>query len=207
MLGPTMFERYTERARRTLFFSRYEASVLGSVEIEPAHILLGLLREGKRIHQLLGHWNISPAELRQQLETDARRSGPKIPTSVEIPFSPTTKRMLHAAMWEADRLVHRQIEPEHLVLGLLRENDPVANATLTAHGMTLDAARDYVVTRLPTPQDMEGVLLPNPAAAAHIERITQFVHDLAQTQPNSPENRALFDQINLELAMLLRLMQ
>jgi ATP-dependent Clp protease ATP-binding subunit ClpC len=202
-----MFERYTERARRTLFFSRYEASVLGSVEIEPAHILLGLLREGKRINQLLGHWNISPAELRQQLETHARRPGPKVPASVEIPFSLPTKRLLHAAMWEADRLVQPQIEPEHLVLGLLRENDPVASASLTAHGITLDAARDYVVTRLPTPQDMEGVLPPNPAAAAHIERVTQLVHDLAQTQPNSPENRALLQQINVELALLQRLMQ
>jgi ATP-dependent Clp protease ATP-binding subunit ClpC len=202
-----MFERYSERARRTLFFSRYEASVLAGVEIEPEHILLGLLREGRRIHQFLGHWHISPAELRRQLETHARRSGPKVPTSVEIPFSPTTKRMLHAAMWEADRLVQRQIEPEHLVLGLLRENDPVAAASLTAHGMTLDGARDYVVTRLPTTPDMEGTLLPNPVAAAHIERITQLVHGLAQTQPDTPENRTLLQRIDDELTRLLRLMQ
>ena len=202
-----MFERYSERARRTLFFARYEASVLAGVEIEPAHILLGLLREGKRIHQFLEHWNISPAELRLQLETHARRSGPKASTSIEIPFAQATKQMLHAAMWEADRLIQREIEPEHLVLGLLRENDRVAAASLTAHGMTLDAARDYVVARLPTAADMDAVLLPNPVVAAHVARLTQFVHDLAQTQPNSPENRAFVEHIHAELAMLVRLMQ
>jgi hypothetical protein len=54
---------------------------------------------------------------------------------------------------------------------------------------------------------MEGTLLPNPVAAAHIERITQLVHDLAQTQPDTPENRTLLQSIDDELTRLLRLMQ
>ncbi len=64
-----MFERFTEQARRTLFFARFEVTQLGATAIEPEHILLGLLRESKGlVMRIFQRTNISPATLREQIE-------------------------------------------------------------------------------------------------------------------------------------------
>jgi hypothetical protein len=136
-----MFERYTERARRVLFFARYEASQLGSVSIETEHLLLGLLREGKGLtSRLFAGAHLSLADLRQEIEsrTVARA---KISTSVEIPFSAETKRVLELAADEADRLLHNYIGTEHLLLGLFREERSLAASILTGRGMRLESVR------------------------------------------------------------------
>jgi ATP-dependent Clp protease ATP-binding subunit ClpA len=84
-----MFERYTESARRALFFSRYEASELNRRSIETEHLLLGVLRAGKGVtSRLLTDAKISYEPVRATLQADAAE---KIPTSVEIPFSEETK--------------------------------------------------------------------------------------------------------------------
>src|SRR5207248_1759655 len=68
----------------------------------------------------------------------------KIPPAVEIPFSPATKRILQYAMQEADDFDHTAIGSEHLLLGVLRENDSVAAALLKSHGLTLDHVRETI---------------------------------------------------------------
>ena len=100
-----MFERYTERARRVLFFARYEASQLGSVSIETEHLLLGLIREGKGLtSRIFARSHLSLETIRKEIEgrTVFRE---KVSTSVEIPFSAETKRVLQYAAEEADRLL------------------------------------------------------------------------------------------------------
>jgi ATP-dependent Clp protease ATP-binding subunit ClpC len=87
-----MFERYSERARRVLFFARYELSVLGGETIDPAHLLLGLLRDSKETDRLFASRNIPPAELRLKIEQRVTR-GARFPTSVEIPFAAATIRV------------------------------------------------------------------------------------------------------------------
>ena len=115
-----MFERYTESARRALFFARYEASRLGTTSIETEHILLGLIREPKGVvPHILRLANVSPADIHRDVQSQAVR-GPNIPTNVEIPFTASTQRALGFAAEEADRLLQTNIEPEHLLLGLLR---------------------------------------------------------------------------------------
>ena len=99
-----MFERYTERARRVLFFARYEASQLGSISIETEHLLLGLIREGKGLtSRIFARSHLSLESIRKEIEgrTVFRE---KVSTSVEIPFSAETKRVLQFAAEEADRL-------------------------------------------------------------------------------------------------------
>ena len=99
-----MFERYTERARRVLFFARYEASQLGSISIETEHLLLGLIREGKGLtSRIFARSHLSLENIRKEIEgrTVFRE---KVSTSVEIPFSAETKRVLQFAAEEADRL-------------------------------------------------------------------------------------------------------
>src|SRR5262245_44654347 len=80
----SMFERYTERARRVLFFARYEASQLGSLSIEPEHLLLGLLREGKGLTgRLFARAHITLEHIRQEIERQVTFAE-KVSTSVEI---------------------------------------------------------------------------------------------------------------------------
>src|SRR2546423_2054725 len=72
----------------------------------------------------------------------------KVATSVEIPFSAGTKRILQFAMQEADRFGHNAIGSEHLLLGLLHENDSVAAPLLTQYGLTLDSTRETILQLL-----------------------------------------------------------
>src|ERR1043166_4688773 len=122
-----MFERYTERARRVLFFARYEATQLGSMSIETEHLLLGLILEGKGLtSRIFARSHLSLESIRKEIEgrTIFRE---KVSTSVEIPFSPDTKRVL---------------------LGILREERSVAASILTDKGMRLASVREDIVQLL-----------------------------------------------------------
>ena len=143
-----MFERYTERARRVLFFARYEASQLGSISIETEHLLLGLIREGKGLtSRIFARSHLSLENIRKEIEgrTVFRE---KVSTSVEIPFSAETKRVLQFAAEEADRLLHNYIGTEHLLLGILREERSVAASILMEKGMRLNTVREDIVQLL-----------------------------------------------------------
>lgn len=143
-----MFERYTERARRVLFFARYEASQLGSISIETEHLLLGLIREGKGLtSRMFSRSHLSLENIRKEIEgrTVLRE---KVSTSVEIPFSTETKRVLQFAAEEADRLLHNYIGTEHLLLGILREERSVAAMVLSEKGMRLNTIREDIVQLL-----------------------------------------------------------
>src|SRR5918994_2046891 len=143
-----MFERYTERARRVLFFARYEASQLGSISIETEHLLLGLIREGKGLtSRIFARSHLSLENIRKEIEgrTVFRE---KVSTSVEIPFSAETKRVLQFAAEEADRLLHNYIGTEHLLLGILREERSVAATILMEKGMRLHQVREDIVQLL-----------------------------------------------------------
>jgi hypothetical protein len=116
-----MFERYTEKARRVIFFGRYEASQFGSSHIETEHLLLGLLREDKRAFRWVPKAQ-PPEVIRQRIENWTPRV-PSISTSVDLPLSEASKHVLHRAMDEADRLNSKHIGTEHLFLALLQEPD------------------------------------------------------------------------------------
>jgi ATP-dependent Clp protease ATP-binding subunit ClpC len=135
-----MFERYTEKARRVIFFARYEASQFGSPYIETEHLLLGLLRESKDLTFRYLR-NSSVESIRQQVET-ATVKREQIPTSVDLPLSNEGKRALTYAAEEADRLSHKHIGTEHLFLGLLRENTTFAAQLLHERGVRLSAVRE-----------------------------------------------------------------
>jgi len=143
-----MFERYTERARRVLFFARYEATQLGSTSIETEHLLLGLIREGKGLtSRIFARSHLSLESIRKEIEgrTVFRE---KVSTSVEIPFSAETKRVLQFAADEADKLLHTYIGTEHLLLGILREERSVAASILYEKGMRLASVREDIVQLL-----------------------------------------------------------
>jgi ATP-dependent Clp protease ATP-binding subunit ClpC len=140
-----MFEKFTEKAKRILFLARYEASQQGSKVIGTEHLLLGLLKEGEdTTRELFTRANVSMELMRAELE----RKGPtreKLSTSVEIPFSDETKKVLQYAEEEAERLMHPHIGTEHTLLGLLRLESSVAGRMLAERGMRLYAVRDDTI--------------------------------------------------------------
>lgn len=137
-----MFERYTEKARRIIFFGRYEASQFGSKYIEPEHLLLGLLREDK---SLAHHFLKTPAAIESIRDQIAARAlaGPAGSTSVDLPLSHESKRILAYAAEEAARLKHRHIGPEHLLLGILRQSNCLAAIMLAERQVGIEAARAF----------------------------------------------------------------
>jgi Clp amino terminal domain, pathogenicity island component/NTF2 fold immunity protein len=146
-----MFERYTERARRAIFFARYEASQFGSVTIETEHLLLGLIREDKILTNRFLRNPASIESIRKEIEgrTPIRE---RVPTSADLPLSSESKRILAYAAEEAERLNHDHIGTEHLLLGILREENSVAAQVLWERGLRLAAIRDELA-RTPIPAE------------------------------------------------------
>jgi len=135
-----MFERYTERARRVIFFARYEASQYGSSTIDSEHILLGLLREDRALlHRFVGPASAG-TEIRDEIERVIQRGKP-FATSVEVPLSADSKKILNIAGEEAERLCHKHIGTEHILLAILRRQDSLAAKLLIARGAKADAIR------------------------------------------------------------------
>ena len=119
-MGEPVFERYTEKARRVIFFARYEASQYGSPYIETEHLLLGLLREDKALANRFLRTHGSIESIRKEIEARITVRE-RISTSVEVPLSQECKRILNFASEEAERLGHKHVGTEHLLLGVLRE--------------------------------------------------------------------------------------
>src|ERR1041384_7973191 len=137
-----MFERYTEKARRVIFFARYEASKFGASQIEAEHILLGLMREDKNLTtRFFSRSHASIEAIRKEIEgrTILRE---RISTSVDLPLSLEAKRVLAFAAEESERLGHRHIGTEHLLLGLLREENSIAAEILYERGLRLSDIRN-----------------------------------------------------------------
>jgi len=138
-----MFERYTERARRVIFFARYEASRYGSPTIETEYLLLGLIREDKNLANRFLRGSSSSESIRNEIQQRiARRE--KISTTVDLPLSNECKRILAFSAEEAERLNHKQIETEHLLLGILREETCGAAKLLRERGIELDSVRKEI---------------------------------------------------------------
>jgi ATP-dependent Clp protease ATP-binding subunit ClpC len=136
-----MFERYTEKARRVIFFARYEASQCGSQHIETEHLLLGLLREDKVLTNRFLRSHASIESIRKEIESRTVMKE-KVSTSVDLPLSHECKRVLNYAAEEAERLTNKHIGTEHLLLGLLREERCFAAEILQARGLRLGQVRE-----------------------------------------------------------------
>jgi hypothetical protein len=147
-----MFERYTERARRVIFFARYEASKFGSITIETEHLLLGLIREEKNLTNRFLRSPSSLEDIRKEIEgrTTIREA---VSTSIDLPLSNECKRILAYGNEEAERLNHLHIGTEHLLLGILREEKCLAAEILHARGLRLVAIREELARSAPVTED------------------------------------------------------
>jgi len=154
-----MFERYTEKARRAIFFARYEASQLGSPCIRTEHLLLGILREDKRIKTML---RVDMKELSDRLRRDVINA--RILPTVDLPLDDVSKRALAHAAEEAEAMKHQHIGTEHLLLGIMREDKDRAAQVLREMGTpSVDELRKTIVESAPN-QEQEssfpGIKMP-----------------------------------------------
>ena len=194
-----MFERFTESARRALFFARYEVSQQGGISIEPEHLLLGLVREPPRaVGSLLALNGKTLKALREEVEAQCVIR-PKVSASAEIPFAKDTKRVLVVTAEEADRLGQVHIGPEHILLALLRVEGSVAHKALTSNGITHDAVRHELVKL--RSGSMAGQA-PRVEVLHQIERIKGLVERLAVVASDPEAITELAHVIHVELSSL-----
>ena len=199
-----MFERYTEKARRVIFFARYEASQFGASQIEAEHILLGLIREDKNLTTRFFHRSHANIEsIRKEIEGRTILRD-RISTNIDLPLSNEAKRVLAFAAEESERLGNRHIGTEHLLLGLLREENSVAAEILYERGLRLSDIRQDLMrqanvdrsssTRKETPHlvefsrdltdaALEGRLDPLVGRDGEIDRVIQI---LCRRTKNNP---------------------
>src|SRR5260370_31658044 len=158
-----MFERNTERDRRVIFFARYEASQYGSPYIETEYLLHGLLREDPALcKQFLGAASIA-AEIRTEIERQIIRRE-RISTAVEIPLTSECKKVLNLAAEESERLGHRHVGTEHLLVGMLRVKGSLAARLLRERGLKPEAIR-VQLAKAPGPVSAKGPLEPSRGAS------------------------------------------
>ena len=140
-----MFEKFNEKARRALFFARYEASKLGSRVIESEHVLLGILREGEEtVAELFRRFHVKPDDVRREIEGE-RVFVERISSTAELPLSEEAKKILAYAAHEAESMLHPTVGSEHLLVGVLRVEGCVAMRVLVQHGFDVYSLREEVV--------------------------------------------------------------
>jgi len=162
-----------------IFFARYEASQYGSFCIETEHLLLGLLREDRTLlNQQAG---ASEEAIRSEIEKQITR-GKRIPTSVEVPLSPDSVMVLRFAAGEAERLHHRHVGTEHLLVGLLHVESGLAAKVLLAKGYAVGVVRERLAI---APHNTGKMLVARPINGA-LETLHGFLSGL-----KSPSSREL----------------
>ena len=139
-----MFERFTDQARRVVVLAQEEARMLGHNYIGTEHLLLGLLREGEGVAaKALESLGISLDAVRQQVKEIIGR-GQQAPSG-HIPFTPRANEVLELAQREARALGHDYIGTEHILLGLIREDDGAAIRVLNGLGVDPNRVRQQVI--------------------------------------------------------------
>jgi hypothetical protein len=165
-----VFQRYTELARRSIFFARYEASQFGTPEITSDELLLGILRSDKSVAAQLG---IDDVESIRKEVLNLKPPRKRIATSVDLPLSEESRRVLEFAAEEADALQHRSIETWHLVLGLLRVEDSLAAQLLRKQGV------EYQKYRALVSPSAQSVVTETAPLGKHADTLQFFVESTA----------------------------
>ncbi|QDT56102.1 ClpA/B family protein [Caulifigura coniformis] len=143
-----MYERFTDRARKVMQLANQEAQRFNHEYIGTEHILLGLVKEGSGVAaNVLKNLDVDLRKIRHEVENIVQ-SGPDMVTMGKLPQTPRAKKVIEYAMEEARNLNHNYVGTEHLLLGLLREQEGVAAQVLMNLGMKLEDVREEVLNLL-----------------------------------------------------------
>ena len=176
-----MWQRFTERARRVVFFAQEEAGRLGENYVSTEHLLLGLVRENDSVAaRILDRLGVSLGRIRSEIERQVTRGDGRLGQDMQL--TPRAKRVIDLAYDEARQLGNNYIGTEHLLLGLIREGEGLAGRVLAKLGVDLERTRREVTAL----QDTDGAGSgggSSPSAKAHRSRtptLDEFGRDLTE---------------------------
>ena len=140
-----MFDRFTDRAKKVMNLARQEAQRFNHEYLGTEHVLLGLVQEGSGVAaNVLKNMGIDLNKIRMEVEKIVK-TGPSMVTMGQLPFTPRAKKVLELSMEEAGNLGHNYIGTEHLLLGLIKENEGIAAQVLLNLGVKLEDVREEVL--------------------------------------------------------------
>src|SRR6476619_2182202 len=143
-----MSNRFTERAQRVILIAQEEAKRLNHDYVGTEHLLLGLIALGEGVAaQVLANLGVDLRRVRTEIEKIVG-TGDNVMLLGEIPFTPRAKKVLELAVEEAQNMGHSHVGTEHLLLGLIREEEGVAARVLENLGLRLDVVREEVLNLL-----------------------------------------------------------
>ncbi|HNO78766.1 MAG TPA: ATP-dependent Clp protease ATP-binding subunit [Phycisphaerae bacterium] len=183
-----MFERFTDRARKVMALANQEAQRFNHEYIGTEHVLLGLVKEGSGVGaNVLKNIDVDLRKVRLEVEKLVK-SGPDMVTMGRLPQTPRAKKVIEYAIEEARNLNHNYVGTEHLLLGLLREQDGVAAQVLMNLNLKLDEVREEVLNLL--------------GAGAEAEETGGVVS--GEAQPNKKSKTPALDSFGRDLTELAR---
>ena len=181
-----MFERFTDRARKVMALANQEAQRFNHEYIGTEHILLGLVKEGGGVGaNVLKNLDLDLRKIRLEVEKLVK-SGPDMVTMGKLPQTPRAKKVIEYAIEEARSLNHNYVGTEHLLLGLLREQDGIAAQVLMNLGLKLEDVREEVLNLLGAGVEGEEApavgqpLRPHPSSKSKTPALDSFGRDLTQ---------------------------
>ncbi len=173
-----MFDQYTEKAKRVLFFSRHEAVELGSDHVESEHLLLALLHEDPELAKCFLKSKAALTVIRKQAKANAPATRKKAAAvAVEVPFGGDCKRVLAYAEEEARRLEEKHISPGHLLVGLLREEKCLAAQLLHERGLCTEGVRAVLLRTTQQPAQYQRASREPSILAEFSRDLTQAAND------------------------------
>ena len=151
-----MYERFTDRARKVMQLANQEAQRFNHEYIGTEHLLLGLIKEGSGVAaNVLKNLDVDLRKIRLEVEKLVQ-SGPDMVTMGKLPQTPRAKKVIEYSMEEARNLNHNYVGTEHILLGLLREQEGVAAQVLMNLGLKLEEVREEVLNLLGHSMEGEG---------------------------------------------------
>ena len=182
-----MYEKFTDRARKVMQYANQEAQRLNHEYIGTEHILLGLVQEGSGVAaNVLKNLDINLAKIREEVEKVVM-PGPAWVPHGKLPQTPRAKQVLQYAWEEAKDLEHNYVGTEHLLLGLLREEEGVSAQVLMNLGLNLEAVRGKIVRLLTVPAfpPSESPPYADLRVTPWAERVIELASEESRTLPQS----------------------
>jgi ATP-dependent Clp protease ATP-binding subunit ClpC len=169
-----MWQRFTERARRVIFYAQEEAGRLGENYVSTEHLLLGLVREPDSVAaRILERMGVSLSRVRSEIERQVSRGEGRL--GQETQLTPRAKRVIDLAYDEARQLNNNYIGTEHLLLGLIREGEGLAGRVLARLGVDLERARREVMAL-----QSSDTSAPAPRQRSRTPTLDEFGRDLTE---------------------------
>jgi ATP-dependent Clp protease ATP-binding subunit ClpC len=172
-----MWQRFTERARKVVFYAQEEAGRLGENYVSTEHLLLGLVRENDSVAaRILDRIGVSLGRIRSEIERQVSRGDGRLGQDMQL--TPRAKRVIDLAYDEARQLNNNYIGTEHLLLGLIREGEGLAGRVLSKLGVDLDRTRREVLHLQDGPE--QSATAANRPAKTRTPTLDEFGRDLTE---------------------------